>query len=249
MLCLGLLLGCKPKDEPTNESQKQEETEKTTTPKYVGVWNNGKFFVSISKNFCYAMFLDNEFIDAGLLLKDNTQFKCISLMTKDTSILKISNITETSIDCDITYKSYYNVPSYIYPSDGEDYHTYGEVKSCKRTYSKMNITPVEITNSIVGKSASTLKYVTNNDITTLFFSPFEASQYLNQGKLKGRERVLRYVYIGGTVFGQVWFKEDNHGSNTFNANDPTIVTYNVTEYTSSITLEQYYLKSAPERKQ
>ena len=167
----------------------------------VGVWENGKYFVSLNKDKFLTAYINNKFIDNGTyeVASDNKSFSCFNTYFNHTTIYNIKSVSDTHLDLEISY-----------------INAFGENYKEDLRLTKSNKKPVSKDNGLVGKSCS---FTTQSSGSATYdFTSYNTATISSANTDKSKyPQTLHYVYFDEKVYIQkfptfqieVLYKEGN----------------------------------------
>lgn len=190
--------------------QKLDESSKS---KYVGVWSDGKYFLSISSDGYLAAYAGTNFIDCGSFTITGSVIKCSNTYYSKETVYTITSVSDNSISVKVDYTD-----------------IYGDSKTSNLVLAKTNDTPTVKDHALNGKSASYL--TTSLGTITLDFSGYNSGKKTSTlSNCKKYPLSLFYVYINGKVYFQQFTSKTGQvpsiGGWTTSCDDGTIFVYEV----------------------
>lgn len=169
-----------------DDTQKEEtENENLPSPSIVGTWKNGNYFVSFGEDgFCSAYIAD-EFIDSGDYKQSEDEVSCSNNYFNRKTVYTIKSISETEMKAEISYTD-----------------LYGKANNKTMTFTKSNDAIVSRSNTLSGKSITTLSSYFGN--VTRTFTSFNAGvKSATKGSATKYPLNFFYIYIGNTMYHQI----------------------------------------------
>ena len=167
----------------------------------VGVWENGKYFVSLNKDKFLTAYINDKFIDNGTyeVASDNKSFSCFNTYFNHTTIYYIKSVSDTHLDLEISY-----------------INAFGENYKEDLRLTKSNKKPVSKDNGLVGKSCS---FTTQGSGSATYdFTSYNTATISSANTDKSKyPQTLHYIYFDEKVYIQkfptfqieVLYKEGN----------------------------------------
>lgn len=190
--------------------QKLDESSKS---KYVGVWSDGKHFLSISSDGYLAAYAGTNFIDCGSFTITGSIIKCSNTYYSKETVYTITSVSDNSISVKVDYTD-----------------IYGDSKTSNLVLAKTNDTPTVKDHALNGKSASYL--TTSLGTITLDFGGYNSGKKTSTlSNCKKYPLSLFYVYINRKVYFQQFTSKTGQvpsiGGWTTSCDDGTIFVYEV----------------------
>ena len=198
-----MLVCCGEKIEsPTNENTEPEvESEKEIVVS--GVWRDGDYFISFDDNGYYSAHLDEEHLDTGSYKIEDKKVTCRNNYNNKETIYDILSITESEIECEITY-SPYNADS----------------QKVKRIFNKTEEQPASKEHILINKSWGYLSSYYST-VTIEFKSHYIATESSSKDKRYVNE--WYYTYVEPYIYVQSFTPNDGqqHPTTTFSKYNDT----------------------------
>lgn len=190
--------------------QKMDESYKS---KYVGVWSDGKHFISISSDNFLAAYAGTGFIDCGSITVNGNVIKCSNTYFSKETSYTVTSVSDNSLAVKVNYT---------------DVH--GDSKMSNLTLTKTSDAPTTKDHALNGKSVSYL--TTSLGTITLDFSGYNSGKKTSTlSNCKKYPLSLFYVYINGKVYFQQFKSQTGQvpsiGGWTTSCDDGTIIVYEV----------------------
>lgn len=200
-------------DDDTSLRLTLQKLDVSSKSKYVGVWSDGKHFLSISSDGYLAAYAGNNFIDCGSFTITGSIIKCSNTYYSKETVYTITSVSDNSISVKVDYTD-----------------IYGDSKTSNLVLAKTNDTPTVKDHALNGKSASYL--TTSLGTITLDFSGYNYGKKTSTlSNCKKYPLSLFYVYINGKVYFQQFTSKTGQvpsiGGWTTSCDDGTIFVYEV----------------------
>lgn len=177
LLCIiGLLGSC-------SSSSDNDEKEKNRT-NIVGVWSDGKHFVSINSEEFLTAYIAPNFIDCGNITEDDKVITCHNVYFNKNTTYKIISATDSKMNILVSYKD-----------------VLGEDKSVTLSLTKTNDTPATKNHLLTGKTYTYMTSYIGN--VTFSFSTYSIA-LMTTTSITCRKYPLTifYIYIGDKLYFQ-----------------------------------------------
>ena len=171
-------------DEDENEDANPVELPKA--PSVVGVWENGRYFVSLSEDNFLTAYIGDNFIDDGtyVVASDSKSFSCTNTYYNHTTVYDVVDITDTQMSLKITYMD-----------------AFGKSHNKNMIFTKSTKTPVSKDNGIVGKSC---RFITASfSFVTYSFVTYNSATKSSEKKgMTNYPLSLHYIYFNENIYFQ-----------------------------------------------
>lgn len=177
LLCVTTLLGsC------SSSSENEEEEESKTN--IVGVWSDGKHFVSINSDAFLTAYVAPNFIDCGNITEDGKVITCHNVYFNKNTTYKIISATDSKMNILVSYKD-----------------VLGEDKSVILSLTKTTDTPATKDHPLTGKTYTYMTSYIGN--VTFSFSTYSIA-LMTSTSITCRKYPLTifYIYIGDKLYFQ-----------------------------------------------
>lgn len=151
----------------------------------VGVWENGNNFISFNSDEFYSAYIADEFIDSGNYTRVENVVSCENTYFSRKTTYTIKSISDTKLSVDISY------------TDLD-----GKVNKKTIEFTKSKTTPASKSNTLVGKSYTSLSQYFGN--VTMTFSTYNSGmKSASKGSAEKYPLKFFYIYIGNKLYFQI----------------------------------------------
>lgn len=175
MLCASVLVSCGGSDIGSGQDEMVSK---------VGVWSDGKNFVSISSDDFLTSYIASDFIDCGDVSESENTINCHNVYFNKNTLYNVLSVSKTMMKISVTYKD-----------------VLGQEKDTVLSLTKTQLDPVTKDNSLTGKSYTFRTAYLGN--VTLTFSTYCVG-LMTSSSLSCRKYPLAifYIYMDGKLYFQ-----------------------------------------------